>query len=97
MGRGQNGVPGGFGNYGLDYTNYIQYSNSTNRSISSFVDPSQELQSYFGRAVLNYRDKYLVTGTFRQRWLPTKFGKNNKYGNFPSVAGAWNVSKEEFF
>lgn len=95
-GRGQGGVPGGFGNYGLDYTNYIQYSNATNRVISSFVDPTQELQSYFGRAVLNYRDKYLLTGTFR-RDGSTKFGKNNKYGNFPSAAVGWNISKEEFF
>ena len=95
-GTGQTGVPGGFGNYGLDYTNYIQYSNSSNRSISSFIDPSQELQSYFGRAVLNYMDKYLVTGTFR-RDGSSKFGTNHKYGNFPSVGVAWNISKEHFF
>ena len=80
----------------MDFTDYIQYSNSTNRNIGSFNDPKSELQSYFGRAVLNYDDKYLLTGTIRADGS-TKFGKNNKYGYFPSVSGRWNVSKEKFF
>ena len=89
-------IPGGFGNYGLDYSDYIQYSNAANRSISSFVDPTNELQSYFVRASFNFRDKYLLTGTFRADGS-TKFGENNKYGYFPSFAAAWNISKEDFF
>lgn len=89
-------IAGGFGNYGLDYTNYIQYSNSSGRTISSFVDPSSELQSYFGRVVLNYRDRYLLTATFRADGS-TKFGENNKYAYFPSFAAAWNIAKEDFF
>ena len=44
---------------------------------------------------MNYKDKYLVTGTFRADGS-TKFGENNKYGYFPSVGVAWNVSKEDF-
>lgn len=98
-GYGQSGAgnpPGGFGNYGLDFTDYIQYSNSANRSIGSFSDPSYDIQSYFARTVFNYDDKYLLTGTFRSDGS-SKFGKNNKYGYFPSVAGRWNVSKEKFF
>lgn len=90
------GTSNGFGNYGLDYTNYIQYSNSTGRIISSFVDPDSELQSYFGRAMVNYMDKYLLTATFRADGS-SKFGANNKYGYFPSFSAAWNVSKEKFF
>jgi TonB-linked SusC/RagA family outer membrane protein len=87
---------GGFGNYGLDYTNYIQYSNSSNRTITSFADPISELQSFFARAELNYNDRFLVTATIR-RDGSSKFGENNKYGNFPSFAAAWNISKEGFF
>lgn len=89
-------IPGGFGSYGLDYTNYIQYSNAANRTITSFIDPDAELQSFFARAVFNLRDKYIVTGTFRADGS-TKFGKNNRYGYFPSFAAAWNISKEDFF
>ena len=51
------GTPKGFGAYGLDYTNYLQYSNPSGRAISSFVDPVTELQSFFGRAILNYKDR----------------------------------------
>jgi TonB-linked SusC/RagA family outer membrane protein len=91
-----NGPAGGFGQYGLDYTDYIQFSESSSRSISSFNDPLTELQSYFARAVFNYKDKYLLTGTFRADGS-TRFGKNNRYGYFPSLAAAWNVTKESFF
>jgi len=93
---GQTGVPGGFGNYGLDFADYIQYSNIGNRTVSSFNDPTSEIQSYFGRATFNYDDKYLLTATVR-RDGSTKFGINNKYGTFPSFGAAWVVSKEAFF
>ena len=95
-GFGQAGIPGGFGNYGLDFTDYLQYSNSTNRGIGSFNDPTSELQSYFGRAVFNYDDRFLLTATLRADGS-TKFGENNRYGYFPSFGGRWNVSKENFF
>lgn len=95
-GVGRLSVPGGFGSYGLDFTNYIQYSDPLLRNIGSFIDPSYEIQSYFARAVFNYKDKYLLTGTFRADGS-SKFGKNNKYGYFPSFSGAWNISKESFF
>lgn len=87
---------GGFGNYGLDFTNYIQFSNTTNRTINSFIDPSSELQSIFARTVFNFRDKYLLTATFR-RDGSSKFGEQNEYGNFPSFSAAWNISQEDFF
>jgi iron complex outermembrane receptor protein len=89
-------IPGGFGSYGLDYTDYIQYSNPSKRTVSSYVDPIAELQSYFARAIFNYNDKYLLTATFRADGS-TKFGKNNKYGYFPSFAAAWNLTRESFF
>lgn len=97
-GRGpvsSNGTPIGFGTYGLDYTNYLQYSNPSGRQISSFVDPVTQLQSFFGRAILNYKDRYLLTATLRADGS-TKFGDNNKYGYFPSVSAAWDISQEDF-
>lgn len=90
------GFAGGFGYYGLDLTNYIQYSNPTNRNVSSFADPTTELQSYFARAGINYNDKYLISATVR-RDGSSKFGVNNKYGTFPSFSVAWNINREEFF
>ena len=61
----------------------------------SFASPIAEIQSYFARATFNYNDKYLLTATFR-RDGSSKFGVNNKYGNFPSFAAAWNITNEDF-
>ena len=91
------GITGtGFGYYGLDFTNYIQFSNPTNRGVDAFADPTSELQSIFARTSFNINEKYLLTATVR-RDGSTKFGANNKYGIFPSFSGAWIVSKESFF
>lgn len=87
---------GGFGYYGLDFLDYIQFTNPTNRTFSSYADPTNELQSYFARTVFNYKDKYLLTATIRADGS-TKFGKNNRYGYFPSFGAAWNIHKEDFF
>jgi iron complex outermembrane receptor protein len=84
-----------FNNVGLDYYDYLGYSTQSDRSITSYESPTTELQSFFARAILNYKDKYLFTGTFRADGS-TKFGANNKYGYFPSFGLAWNASKEDF-
>jgi len=84
-----------FTNTGLDYYNYLQYTSQSSRDISSFASPTTELQSFFARAIINYKDKYLITGTMRADGS-TKFGSSNKYGYFPSVGLAWNVSQEDF-
>lgn len=55
-----------------------------------------ELQSYFGRMDYSYDGKYLLTATMRADGS-SKFGKNNRYGYFPSFAVGWNVAKERFF
>jgi TonB-linked SusC/RagA family outer membrane protein len=89
------GTPIGFGTYGLDYTNYLQFSNPSGRTISSFADPVTELQSVFGRAILNYKERYLLTATLRADGS-TKFGGDNKYGYFPSISAAWDISQEDF-
>lgn len=91
-----NKANGGFGTSGLDYTNYIQASNQTSRLPTSFADPFSSLQSVFGRAILNYKDRYVVTGTLR-RDESSKFGPNNRAGYFPSFSAAWDLSRESFF
>lgn len=54
-----------------------------------------ELQSYFGRVNYNFDQKYLLTASIRADGS-TRFGDNNKYGYFPSVAVGWTVSNENF-
>ncbi|MFA6087354.1 SusC/RagA family TonB-linked outer membrane protein [Mucilaginibacter sp.] len=56
---------------------------------------SYKLQSYFARVNYSYKDRYILTGTIR-RDGSSRFGANNKYGNFPAVAAKWRVSNEGF-
>jgi TonB-linked SusC/RagA family outer membrane protein len=80
---------------GLKYTNYMGNVPAADRSMYSFANPISELQSYFARATFNWDDRLLVTATFRADGS-SKFGANNKYGYFPSIAAAWNIANEDF-
>ena len=53
------------------------------------------LLSYFGRLNYNFDEKYLLTTTFRADGS-SRFGPENKFGYFPSVAFAWRLSNEDF-
>ncbi|MFC4870981.1 SusC/RagA family TonB-linked outer membrane protein [Negadavirga shengliensis] len=52
--------------------------------------------SYLGRVNYAWKDKYLLTATFRSDGS-SRFGSENRFAMFPSLAGAWRVSEENFF
>ena len=51
--------------------------------------------SLFGRVNYDLLDRYMLTATIR-RDGSSRFGSENKYGYFPSVAGGWVLSREKF-
>jgi TonB-linked SusC/RagA family outer membrane protein len=53
------------------------------------------IQSYLARLNYAYQDRYFLTLTARSDGS-SRFGKNNKWGTFPSAAIAWNATKEDF-
>ena len=53
------------------------------------------LTSILGRAFYSYKNRYLLTATIR-RDGSSKFGSNNRYGNFPSFSVGWNIAEEDF-
>lgn len=55
----------------------------------------ESMLSYLFRANYSYKDRYLFTGTFRADGS-SKFGPNNRYGYFPSLALGWRISEENF-
>ena len=64
------------------------------------VNPSSSssewtLQSYLARLNYGFDERYLFTLTTRADGS-SRFGKNNKWGTFPSAAFSWNVSNEKF-
>ena len=54
-----------------------------------------KLYSYFGRALYNYADRYLLTATLRCDGS-NKFAEGHRWGWFPSAALAWRASQENF-
>lgn len=52
--------------------------------------------SYLARAVYNFDNKYYLTASFRTDGS-SRFGPNNRWGNFPSVSAGWNISNESFY
>ena len=79
----------------VSYIDQMQSISQANRNVSSYKNPTTELQSYFGRVNLSMYDKFLVTATLRADGS-SKFGTNNKYGYFPSFALAYRISEESF-
>jgi TonB-linked SusC/RagA family outer membrane protein len=53
------------------------------------------LLSYMARVNYDFKGKYLLTGTVRADGS-SRFGENNKFGYFPSVAFGWNMHQEDF-
>jgi len=52
-------------------------------------------QAVFGRINYNWREKYIVNATFR-RDGSSRFGPENRFGNFGAVGAAWLFSNEPF-
>ncbi|MDF2431140.1 MAG: hypothetical protein JWP44_771 [Mucilaginibacter sp.] len=52
--------------------------------------------SLYSLGTINYQNRYIVTGSFRREGS-SAFGANNRFGNFYSVGGTWNVDEESFF
>ncbi|UOE47769.1 TonB-dependent receptor [Mucilaginibacter sp. SMC90] len=63
-------------------------SNSGNSTDSRLV-------SVLARAIYSYDNRYVLTASFR-RDGSSRFGSNNRYGNFPSIALGWNLSNESY-
>ena len=67
-------------------------------NVTSFKDElsnEARLQSFFGRFQYKLMDKYLITGTVR-RDGSSNFGKDYRWGTFPSFGLGWIISKEDF-
>lgn len=74
---------------------YLNFGNASSVTGVSSNLIEWTINSYLGRINYDFNDKYLVTATIR-RDGSSRFGQNTKYGNFPGVAVAWNVSNESF-
>lgn len=53
------------------------------------------MRSYVGRFNYNYKSLYYLTGSFRADGS-SRFYKDNRWGYFPAISGAWRFYNEKF-
>ena len=75
-------------------------NNATNETVpelsaSGAPDVEDVLLSYFGRLQYNFKERYLLSATFRADGS-SKFAEGNQWGYFPSVSAGWVLSEEAF-
>lgn len=81
------GVPGGHDEY-----LYLNQGNADGRTTGD-AGTTYRGVSWFGRVSYDYKGKYLLSATMRADGS-SKY--QEKWGYFPSVGAAWNISEEEF-
>lgn len=65
------------------------------QSAVSSTQNGSTLISFFGRMNYDFDNRYILTASLRREGS-SKFGANNKWGNFPAVSAAWRLSEEAF-
>jgi TonB-linked SusC/RagA family outer membrane protein len=60
-----------------------------------YVPELTYLLSFFGRINYSYKDRYLLTLTYRTDGS-SRFSEDNRWGSFPAAAFAWNIANERF-
>ncbi|MFD0990098.1 SusC/RagA family TonB-linked outer membrane protein [Mariniflexile jejuense] len=65
------------------------------QNVDNFYSPDDKLLSFFGRVNYGFKNRYLITATYRADGS-SKFLGDNQWGYFPSAAFAWKISEENF-
>ena len=73
----------------------VTYLSAAIRQTSTSGEADWSLMAYFTRANYSYNDKYLLSASFRREGS-SRFGANNKWGNFPAFSAGWRISEESF-
>lgn len=81
--------------YAILTPDYMWASAGAGRQEAKASSEGFSLVSFFGKVNYTYNDRYMASFTLR-RDGSSRFGKNNRYGNFPSVSLGWRLSEESF-
>ncbi|AEL25143.1 SusC/RagA family TonB-linked outer membrane protein [Cyclobacterium marinum] len=73
----------------------VTYLSAAIRQTSTSGEADWSLMAYFARANYSFNDKYLLSASFRREGS-SRFGANNKWGNFPAFSAGWRISEESF-
>ena len=75
---------------------YIQTVNGGTVTKGGSDKTQWSIASYLARVQYSYAGKYMLSGAIRTDGS-SRFGKNNRWGYFPSASAAWRISEEDFF
>ena len=80
-----------------DYPNdYIHTINGGTVTEGGSDKTQWSIASYLARVQYNYEGRYMLSAAIRTDGS-SRFGKNNRWGYFPSASAAWRISDEQFF
>lgn len=80
-----------------DYPNdYIHTINGGTVTEGESDKTQWSIASYLARVQYNYEGRYMLSAAIRADGS-SRFGKNNRWGYFPSASAAWRISDEQFF
>ena len=80
-----------------DYPNdYIHTINGGTVTEGKSDKTQWSIASYLARVQYNYEGRYMLSAAIRADGS-SRFGKNNRWGYFPSASAAWRISDEQFF
>lgn len=78
------------------FDNVHEMDNGEKNQLIGGNETEWSLLSYMARANYEYDNKYLLTATIR-RDGSSRFGRNHRWGTFPSVSAAWRISEESWY
>lgn len=76
-------------------TDYIVPSVGATPITATGTNNDYAFASFLALGDFSYQNKYVVSWSYRSDGS-SRFGRDNKYGNFWSVAGSWNLDQEDF-
>lgn len=79
----------------IETIDYAFLNAATELPVTGGSGSHHALQSFFSKLNYIYDDRYLLSLTMR-RDGSSRFGQNNRYGNFPAVSAGWRLSEESF-
>lgn len=86
-----------FPNNGLTFNNMGtgEYAKEEGKVLMGSYKNDAKLIAFFGRVSYDFDGKYMFTASLRHEGS-SKFGVDNKWGNFPAVSAGWRISQESF-
>lgn len=80
---------------GSDNLGSGEYAKEEGEVLMGSFQNDAKLIAFLGRVSYDYDGRYLLTASLRREGS-SKFGADNKWGNFPAVSAGWRISSEKF-